>query len=410
MVYLYIFMVYWYTIWYTTCSVDSSQLNKQNDICAAVLIISSSHKIYYGISTSLLMQGKDALIGGIALSDNVVEQLSESRTTSISEKVNTIEKFNGQYDKDLRGSFWGEKGIFTIILGFLPFFKWVENKVIRSDQPPTEKIMKPGLLSYRIVLDGLFIRWLGYLDAAPGDEDFDPTPGLENEYTNTGILSALLLTVWVTFKQMTDLDFENESVEVAYHVFWTVAVVLAIMSTILSVLMLLMINETSGVEERTHFVAILDNDTFGLGTHGPVIFLYFSLVSSVFGFTTWLAVVHGNTSYSFFISVACLLCFGVTFWIFVLYGVRSLYTCRHTQAKLQGKTSKLTVAAIKRKLEDCIIKQKGFENIPSEKDFLAFIKETNDETTGLPYQESYCDTTLEIAKQIFKNRLKSISA
>lgn len=351
------------------------------------------------------MQGRDSLNAGITLSDNLAE--SKSRT-----EIDPIIRFNAQYVADYEGSFWGANGFFTRMLRFLPFFSWIKNKQTRKDQPPCVQISKPGIFTYRIVFDALFLKWLGYLDAAPADgDDFDPTPGLTNEYTNAGILSALLLTVWVTFKQMTDLDFENESIEAAYNAFWNFAVILALLATLLSVLMLLKLGETSGAEEARHFVHILDYDTYGFGTHCPVIFLYFSLCCALFGFIIWLSVVHGSTSFTFVISVICLfLCLAV-FSIFILFAVRALYTCRHTQALLQNaKKPQLTVSDIKRKLEDCIKENRLFENIASETDFLAFLKTTVDETTGLSYQESYCDTTLEIAKRIFKNRIKNISA
>ena len=371
-----------------------------------MLITSSSDKVYVLQNTYLIfMQGRDHLKAGIALSDNFAE--SKSRT-----EIDPITRFNAQYVADYEGTFWGANGFFTRMLRFLPFFSWVNNNQTRNDQPPSVRISKPGIFSYRIVFDAIFLKWLGYLDAAPADgDDFDPTPGLTNEYTNTGILSALLLTVWVTFKQMTDLDFENDSIEAAYNVFWNFAVILALLATLLSVLMLLKVSETSGVEEAKHFVEILDYDTFGLGSHCPVIFLYFSLCCALFGFIIWLAVVHGDTSHSFLISVVCLFLSLMMFGIFILFGVRALYISRHTQAKIQTmKKPQLTVSDIKQKLEDCIKENCLFENIASETDFLTFLKTTVDKDTGISYQESYCDTTLEIAKRIFKNRIKYISA
>ena len=287
-------------------------------------------------------------------------------------------KFILKYNADKKN---GSEGCWRLLFSWLPIigglFKWTAEvtRVRRDSEPPKMEIYKPGIFSFRVIFDGIFLFWLGYLDAAPpAGEDFDPAPGAVNEYTNCGILAALLMTVWQTFLTNTDTVFDYPHLESVYYVSWGVAFILSLISTLMSVLMLLFINETGLPEETTHFLSILDNSTRGFGAHSPVIFLYFSLCFAVFGLLSYLIAELGDQELA--ITFIFLVIFGGSFVIFYLHSCSAIYVSRHTQCAIQEHEKKiLSPSEIKRELDNLIASKGGFEFIESEDEFLQYLRE-----------------------------------
>lgn len=85
------------------------------------------------------------------------------------------------------------KSIFARIFGE-SLFGWTPSRVRRLSAPEELEVMKPGILSYRVLKDSVIFGWLGYLDEDP-DANVDYAAQYTTEYANIGLLSALVFTV-----------------------------------------------------------------------------------------------------------------------------------------------------------------------------------------------------------------------
>ena len=121
-----------------------------------------------------------------------------------SRRTHEVKKFDDEYEKLVQAptnrNFLGKENIFTRTIALVPFigsfFSWtlVPTKQRRNSEPPDHTRWKPGCLSPKILFDGVFFSWLDYLVIQPTDyESLDMKQDFQNEYQNTGLLSALLL-------------------------------------------------------------------------------------------------------------------------------------------------------------------------------------------------------------------------
>ena len=313
-------------------------------------------------------------------------------------------EFMKQYKTDIKN---GQNGCWARVFGCIPFVKWSLIDFHREDQHPDERMWKPGIFSWRILLDTVGLFWLGYLDAAPPkDDEFDPGPSMTAEYTNCGILSALLLSVYVEF-----FVEEIESVDGYIHlqnacnICWITAFGFSALATLMSVIMLLVVNETGDPVERRHFVQMLDSATRGIGSHSPVIFLYASLGFALVAIVLWLVCTYGFNIVS--ICSLSILVVGACCWLlFLLNSVSALYLARQTQTKMQhSERATISKAEIREKLDEYIGVSKGFENIESEDDFILYLR-TKKDGAGRSYKIIYTETVIEIAREMFRHELK----
>ena len=312
-------------------------------------------------------------------------------------------KFEQQYDDDIED---GHKGCWVRLFGWIPYVRWSQTDKHREDQPPDKTLWQPGIFSWRVLLDTVFLFWLGYLDAAPPkDDEFDPGPSMTAEYTNCGILSALLLSVYVEFfvEEIESVDGYVD-LQNACNICWITAFGFSALATLMSVIMLLVINETGDPVERRHFVDVLDSATRGIGSHSPVIFLYASLGFALVAILLWLICIYGFNTVSIS-SVSILVAGGFCWLLFLLNSISSLYLARQTQAQMQhGPRTVISKAEIRNKLDEYIAVSKGFENIESEDDFISYlrIKKVNNGS----YKIIYTETVMEIAREMFRHELK----
>ena len=204
-------------------------------------------------------------------------------------------------------------------------------------------------------------------------------------------------------------DDEDPTIEQLYNIAWFMAFVLVLMATILSVIFLLIINESGKGKETVHFLAILDDCTRGIGSHSPVIFLYFSLVAAVGGLIIWMVRSYSVTSASFITCLILLVFSGAGFICFLLHGVSALYACRHTQAKIQLlKPQSVPAKILKQHLVDLMSKRGGLENINSENDFINYIRFMDSTESKSATKRLLTHTTLQIARELFKEEIKKV--
>jgi hypothetical protein len=136
-----------------------------------------------------------------------------------------------------------------------------------------------------------------------------------NDQTNLGLLSALMLTVFVTFLMVPasgETTF-NEGVGAVYFLSWAVSSVLMLLATMMSIFTLLAVSETSGVHEVAHFMELFSKQTFGLGSGCTLMLMYLSFLSGMVGFVCYL-VLYISIDFA----AVCFICCCLAFWLFVI--------------------------------------------------------------------------------------------
>jgi len=205
----------------------------------------------------------------------------------------------------------------------------------RNSQPPELVIYKPGPFSPLTILHTLKFKWLTYLDDDPDTFDsIDESSQYNTEYTNIGLLAALVFTVWVSFQlQVIDVSkFETKfglKMQALYAVIWTLAAGLTLYSTIGSVIMLLAINETADANEVRHLMDSFSVSTFGLGRLLPLIFLVASVLAGAAGTVLWFYCSF-HSDYVAFAVLITLFSLSAIFGLFIFNLVGNLYAIRET--------------------------------------------------------------------------------
>ena len=194
--------------------------------------------------------------------------------------ANPDEKYYGaKYIDDLA---IGRNGCWASALCWIPVFgslvRWTQSRE-QFEALPEIRIFKPGMFSFRTLYDGFTLRWLNFLHEDPPGDDFDVTKTAVDEYTNTGFISALLLSIFITvFLQDVPVASDLPFIATCYRFFWLLCCFGTFLATVSSVLMLLFVNETATSTETKHFLILVDKYTAGIGRHLQFYFLEFALV------------------------------------------------------------------------------------------------------------------------------------
>ena len=170
----------------------------------------------------------------------------------------------------------------------------------------------------------------------------------------------------------------------------------------MSVILLLMLGTSVDQKEANHFLMVFRYSTYGIGPHGPVVFLYGGAVFTVLFSLMFAVISYEPTSDSFF---GCIVVAFVVLSMVILnyfHGVSALYTAKHTHAKLllDTKTCSVPVSQFQQDLTDLIKARKGIENIDSAEDFVFHVKQKYSQVGALT------GTRAEIVKELFKQELK----
>ena len=201
-------------------------------------------------------------------------------------------------------------------------------------------------------------------------------------------------------------ESENDAAVALYNIAWVSAFFLSLVATILSVILLLIINESGNRAEAAHYLQVLDESTRGIGSHSPVIFLYLSLVGAIAGLIIWLYMSYDAHSASFIVCFIFICGIGILFLIFLLHSVSALYFARHTQAKIQIiNHHTITLSEIRKHLFDLIDDKKGFENIKSEKEFIDYISYRKHDGTKSNSKRNLTETSIALSREMFKQEL-----
>lgn len=115
------------------------------------------------------------------------------------------------------------------------------------------------------------------------------------ENINVGILAALVSTICFSMLQQADSSsFFSEPSDLqdaagfAYVVFWVCSSGATLAATVMSVLIILAVNETASREEAEFVLEIIDATTFGFGTHSPLFLLYIGFILGAGGILAYL--------------------------------------------------------------------------------------------------------------------------
>jgi hypothetical protein len=110
---------------------------------------------------------------------------------------------------------------------------------------------------------------------------------------------------------------------IAYSISWALASGLTIFSTILSVLLILAMNEITRSNDVKYFFFLLDNSTYGIGSLSPLILLYISILVGSLGSFLWHLKNYGFTI-SAYAGIVALLISASAFCYFISWIVSSL--------------------------------------------------------------------------------------
>ena len=134
-------------------------------------------------------------------------------------------------------------------------------------------------------------------------------------------------------------DTEHRLLTLLYVLFWNTAAALAMFSTIMSILLMLYINQTANNVEAKHFIEEFDNSTWKLGSMSPVLFLYLSSLFAGLGTIDFILLRYDFT----WASYIAIMLLGTVVFIFgylMLKATSSLFASRRVQ-KVIGSRPKL---------------------------------------------------------------------
>lgn len=213
-----------------------------------------------------------------------------------------------------------------------------KNEVKTGVNDYKESIRARGVFNLRNVFDVCFFGWVTYVDRDEymDEDEIDMKTQWINANMNTGILSALLLTVWVTFlQQATDISYNDDSaLALAYIISWSCSIVFTLASVVICVFTLIAIEETSGSEEVHLFLNMFGKRTLGLGPILPLLTLFLGSSCAIAGILCWLLIFFGTLKTIIGFLAMCI-SFFYGFIVFYLFMVSSLQASRQTSQFLQ---------------------------------------------------------------------------
>ena len=299
----------------------------------------------------------------------------------------------------------GQNDFFCRILGSIPIigyiFRWNPVRARRNSFSGEQKVLKPGILSSKCIFEGLTMNWIKYLDYVPSqDEEFSLLQEYQNEYINVGLLSALILQIIPNFLLYDSPEFDGDSINVkSYRMLCAGALTSLLLSTAVSIMYLIMLGCTGGTKEANYFIKILDDNSFGMGSHGPLLLLYLGALMTIaflglFYYKRYEPVVYNGVLPLAFV----LLLFGALFYF---HAVGSLYAAKVTQAMIQvPEKVSISIIDIKKHLKDFTQKKKGIENIESVDELIKYIRENNGN------KHSLTKTCKKVIEEVFEQALK----
>lgn len=277
-------------------------------------------------------------------------------------------------------------------LGKLPLFGVLfrENADYNVRRGDTGSILPTvrGIFSVWNIYDSVTLSWLRYLT----DEDCQCNipHQIEVEQQSVGLISALLLTVWVAFVLLSSSDKQLYSTNLGalFICLWCAAFILMLSSTVLSVFMVLAISKTASIQETVHFYNILKERTLGFGTASSFALFYCSAVCAVSGMACYLFLMLELIPAVMTLVITFFCC--CLFFIFYYFMVSSLHSARmfskqvvSTLPEVLGDIISCREKYITTTLVEFADNNGGVEFLPQEEEFRKFLLASVLEDLGL---------------------------
>lgn len=256
------------------------------------------------------------------------------------------------------------------------FLRSLEDSNDENDRKDySESIRVRGIWNLRNLIDSFGFVWLKYLDNDSSQEDVSVKEQWRNANINTGILSALLLTVWFSFLQQAESwSLPSGSILAYLYLFaWSCSCAWTLVSTVTSVLVLIAMEETADEEEADYFLTLFDSVTFSIGSKMPIISLCIGGLCAFFGLIVWFKVFFNDIQT--IIGIGCVSAIMFLCAQYYTSMVASLHSARQTSKFYQQYKVEvgLTVAQAKHILKAFIEEQGGVALLPDSKKFIQHI-------------------------------------
>jgi hypothetical protein len=242
-----------------------------------------------------------------------------------------------------------------------------------------------GIFNIRNMLDGTGFLWLKY--ASKHSRDLDKKAHLEVQFTNIGLLAALVSTICFAMLQSafeSDFPIDTRS-GLAYAICWVCASFLTLGSTVLSIVLVIAINMLDTTAQLDYFIVVFQYISLGVGTLTPLYLLYLGAIFTAIGLLFG-AGLYFNDFQIIIVVMAAFTCILLFAWCY-LFMVAALQASTQTVSFLQHKTKEVSlsvedVRSLLEKYADSLVKDKGdsavdyIEVLGSCEDFLQFIINT----------------------------------
>lgn len=201
-----------------------------------------------------------------------------------------------------------------------------------------------GVFNLSNVYDCALFHWTSYLDKSIDTSPDVIVAQIRTDCLNIGLLAALISTI--CFSALL-LAFEGDFLIQAfmgkvYVISWAMACEFTLGSTLLSVFLVMGLDETSSQEETQYFINLFDKITFGVGTNSALLFFHLGCLSACVG------LIAGALLYlSFSTAMICIgtFSFGALLQILVyMQLVASLHASRETAEFIKHNTKYVSLS------------------------------------------------------------------
>jgi hypothetical protein len=221
--------------------------------------------------------------------------------------------------------------------------------------PKTGNVKIRGMCNLFNIQDTFFCSWVRYLDDDPNFDEEAAKKKIISDCQNIGLMSALISTICFSLLVLATQEDEFDSTVTGklFVLFWTSSSVATLLSTGISILLVMALDESGGPKETAYFIELLKYVSFGVGVWTPLLLLYVGFVFATGGLVVGLFKFFSRTT--LWISVIGVFLVGAIFVVFYVNMVPALRATREMKTNLNKNTQKvsLTYDDIKELLKDC---------------------------------------------------------